>query len=168
MHIQSLEPRRLFVAGAYLDGDTLYVEGTAGDDVIRFVNPPDATTGNSTIYVVNVLVNDVNVGAFSVGSFSVINIDAGDGHDDIIAPGRFTIRQTHPLPSGSVTEKFYAYPRYLIECGAGNDRVVAGSRFGTYVHSADPGGAFGGNDTLIGGDGRDTLSGGEQLPFLTS
>lgn len=160
MDIQPLEPRRLFAASAYLDGDVLRVEGTGGDDVIRFVNPPEATTGNSTSYIVNVRVNDVNVGAFNAGSFSVINIDAGDGDDDIIAPGRFTIRQTHPLPSGSVTETFYAYPRYFIECGAGNDRVVAGSRFGTYAHLADPGGAFGGNDTLIGGDGRDTLSGG--------
>lgn len=81
MHIQSLEPRRLFAASAYLDGDILRVEGTAGDDVIRFFDQPGLMTGNSTSYVVNVLVNNVNVGAFSAASFSLINLDAGDGGD---------------------------------------------------------------------------------------
>lgn len=153
MHIQSLEPRRLFAATAYLEGDVLRVEGTAGDDVIRFANPPELTTGNSTSYVVNVMINDVSVGEFSAGSFSVINIDAGDGHDDIVAPGQFTIGETHLLPSKLVTDTMYAYPRYFIECGAGNDRVVAGSSLGSFG--------------VIGGDGRDTISSGAGDDFIS-
>lgn len=168
MHIQLLEPRRLFAASADLDGDVLRVEGTAGDDIIRFVEQASASTGNSTNYVVNVLINDVNVGAFSAGSFSLVNIDAGDGHDDIVAPGRFTTIDIHNLAPGSVRETLFAYPRYSIECGAGNDRVVAGSWFGSYAAiGSAPGGAFGGNDTVIGGDGRDTISSGPGDDFIS-
>jgi hypothetical protein len=119
---------------AQMQGSTLVVGGTPGDDVIQFKRARGAG-------LVDVWVNGTRQGVF--GGVSRVLAFGGDGNDRIQVDARLRAASSGralPLPA----ELFG---------GAGNDTLLGGSGADALVGGS-------GNNVLVGGNGRDLLVGG--------
>jgi hypothetical protein len=129
------------VGPVQLQGDTLAVGGTRGNDTI-ILRPADAL-GN-----INVLLNGSSLGSYLPTGHIVVYGQAGN--DTILL-----------MPSFLGGHLYFITVPALLDGGDGNDFLSAG---GSTANNILMGGA--GNDVLIGGPGRDLLIGGSGTDVL--
>jgi Ca2+-binding RTX toxin-like protein len=160
VHIDPLEPRQLFAATAYLDGNVLRVIGTEGNDTIELKSVPTESTGNTLLYAIEVDVNGAMVGGQIFGNvdqISRIAIEAGAGNDRVTLPDRFALEDPTPIHiqpvPGPADTRVLRKIRAHVTGGAGNDTIAGGA--GNDLLEGN-----GGNDNLAGRDGNDNLFGG--------
>jgi hypothetical protein len=122
-------------ASAHLAGGSLIVVGTTGND--QFVLNPVGNTG-----AVNVMLNSVSLGQFSLGAGGRVIVAAMDGNDDIQVAGG--VRLNTVLYGGPGNDRIKGGGGQNIEVGCeGNDSLTGGNQ----------------HDLLIGGAGSDDLNG---------
>jgi serralysin len=138
MHIESLEVRRLFaLVPISIDGDTVIITATRGDDTI---------TVNKFEDRFNVIVNTTAQQAFMPG-IDRVKIIAKKGDDTITVDSQGDDAILFPV---------------RIEAGPGDDSIQGGPRADRILCGTGKDTAYGngGNDTILGQDGADELFGG--------
>jgi Ca2+-binding RTX toxin-like protein len=159
MNFESLEDRKLMAASIELNGDTIEIEGTSGNDVIEIQSEYGYATS-----IIRVEVRDINGKILAEATYDDdltygynsifpdheiqrIKLDAGRGDDYVV---------------NNTSRRFYAHG------GVGNDTLIGGSGidflYGESGNDNISGGR--GRDYLYGGDGRDTISGGDDRDYL--
>ncbi len=126
---------------AYLSGNDLIVNGTAGNDAIQ-VNASDSGFA--------VVVNGTSYGPFTFSG--VIHVFAGDG-DDIVTIGSNVARAADLHGEGGNDTLTGGAGNDTLDGGTGNDSLVAIAGNDILLGEA-------GNDTLRAGTGNDSLDGG--------
>jgi Ca2+-binding RTX toxin-like protein len=142
---EGLEQRRL-LSGAWLDGQTVRVEGTNGDDVVSIGwRPGSNTTRGGYIVTIN---------------SDVYRFRRGTGDSGVQS---FDIKLRRGDDSFEVTNPDEVYLPLAIYAGTGNDTVSGGlKRNLVYGGTGDDSiQSFGKADTLYGEAGNDTLQSGE-------
>ncbi|MFK7817275.1 MAG: calcium-binding protein, partial [Planctomycetaceae bacterium] len=153
---ESLETRALLSGvNAFMDGDTLVVRGTAGND--DFSVMPDEL-GNIVVSC-NLTTESTS---FPSANVDKVDINAGDGNDNVVflIEGEVTGGEGDDTLSGAADAVRGGLGDDSIDGSAGDD-VPYGNGGNDTINGLD------GNDSINGHDGADSIDGGEGRDNLT-
>jgi len=152
--IDRLESRRLLAASAVFDPAKSYLRvfGSDAGESIEIRSVSSATTGNSTGYRVQVLVDNRIVLNDVPPSINRVIIYGGGGDDLIRVPANFITSIFHPINSG-IHEVSSRAVACSVDGGSGDDTIFTGNANDTVSGN-------GGKDVIFTADGDDLVAGG--------